>query len=134
MDVRRGFALGGQTVDVVAAVDAGSLRFYTVDAAGQLTNQTAGTGSIMPAWPYGGGSINGVCLYQSSLSGQPRTYAFVHAPSGRMAQLELIDNAGKIDVNPVRGGMLGAWDASQASGSTLSSCVADDEHAHPLRR
>ena len=127
VDVRRGFTLGGQTVDVVAAVAAGSLRLYTVDATGQLINQTAGTGSITPAWPSGGGSINGVCLYQSSLSGQTRTYAFVFAPAGHMAQFELIDSAGKIDVDLVRGSSLGVWDVSQASGSTLSSCVADDE-------
>jgi 3-phytase (myo-inositol-hexaphosphate 3-phosphohydrolase) len=127
VDVRRGFSLGGQTVDVLAAANEGTVRFYTIDAGGQLTNQTAGTGAITPAWPSGGGKIDGLCLYQSSLSGQPRTYAFVWAPSGQMEQLELIDNAGKIDVQLVRGGALGAWDVSSASSSTISGCVADDE-------
>ncbi|MGH9041592.1 MAG: phytase [Acidimicrobiia bacterium] len=127
IDIRRGVSLGGQTVDVLAAANEGTVRFYTIDATGALTNMTAGTGAITPAWPSGGGKINGLCLYQSSLSGQSRTYVFAYAPNGQMEQLELVDNAGKIDVNLVRGGSLGAWDVSATSGSTLSGCVADDE-------
>jgi myo-inositol-hexaphosphate 3-phosphohydrolase len=127
VDVRRGFTLGGQAVDILAAANNGTVRFYTIDAAGQVTNQTAGTGAITPAWPSGGGKIDGLCLYQSSASGAPKTYAFVWAPTGQMEQLELIDNAGKIDVRLVRGGALGAWDVAATAGPTLSGCVADDE-------
>jgi myo-inositol-hexaphosphate 3-phosphohydrolase len=125
VDVRRGFSLAGQTVDVVAAANDKTVRFYTIDASGQLTNQTAGSGVITPLWPSGGGSIDGVCVYQSSISG--KTYAFVHAPTGQMAQLELVDNAGKIDVTSVRGGKLSPWDVTSAQSSSLGGCVADDE-------
>ncbi|MGH9004023.1 MAG: phytase, partial [Acidimicrobiia bacterium] len=127
VDVRRGVMLGGQTVDVLAAAHDGTVRFYTIDANGQLTNQTAGTGAITPAWPSGGGKINGLCMYQSSAAGQTRTFVFVLAPSGQMEQLELIDSAGKIDVTLVRGGIPGPWDVSATSGSTIGACVADDE-------
>jgi 3-phytase len=126
VDLRSGFPLGGQPVDVVAAAGNGFLRFYTVDpVTGHLNNVTSGT--IQPVVPHGG-KIGGVCLYRSPLSQD--TYAFVNAPTGQMMQLKLKEdsaNPGKITTELVRGGQVAEWDVSQAAGSPVENCVADDE-------
>jgi myo-inositol-hexaphosphate 3-phosphohydrolase len=130
VDLRYGFPLGGQAVDVVAVAGNGFLRLYKVDpATGHLENVTSGT--IAPVVTHGG-KINGVCLYQSPVSHD--TFAFVDASSGQMQQLRLKEDAanpGKITTELVRGGGPAGWDVSQTSDPTISSpvenCVADDE-------
>ncbi len=125
VDLRYGFALGGQAVDVVATSGAGFLRFYKVDpATGHLENVTSGT--IQPPVPHGG-KIDGVCLYQSPVSHD--TFAFVTASSGQIQQLALREDTarpGTITTELVRGGQSAEWDVSMASGSPIENCVADD--------
>ncbi|MGH8973653.1 MAG: phytase [Acidimicrobiia bacterium] len=126
VDVRYGFPMSGQAVDVVAVAGNGFLRFYTVDpATGQLTNVTSGT--IAPVVPHGG-KVSGVCLYRSPVSHD--LFAFADATSGQMQQFRLKEDPaspGKIMVELVRGGALGEWDVSEAAGSPVENCVADDE-------
>ena len=122
VDVRRNVSLGAAPIgDIAAVVGSGTIRFYLIDQTGHLTDTTANAAGITPEWPSSGGKFDGVCLYQSPVSN--KTYAFVYAPSGQIEQLELIDNAGKIDVSIVRGGKTAPWDLSSAPGG----CVVDDE-------
>ncbi len=126
VDIRYGFPLAGQAVDVVAVAGDGFLRFYTVNpATGLLDNMTSGT--IAPVVPHGG-KVSGVCMYQSPLSHD--TYAFADASAGQMLQYRLKEdpaNPGKITAELVRGGAAAEWDVSQAAGSPVENCVADDD-------
>jgi myo-inositol-hexaphosphate 3-phosphohydrolase len=125
VDVRHGFTLAGQPVDVAAVVGNGIIHFYVIDPAGKLTDKTATPAGITPAWPSGGGKFANICMYQSPVSN--KTYAYVFAPSGQMEQLELSDTAGKIDASIVRGGQTTPWDVSADANSALGGCVVDDE-------
>ena len=80
VDVRRGFRLGGQLVDL--AVSGGSdVGIYRVDpAARQLV--AVGARTVRPTH-----SAHGLCLYQSRASG--RLYAFALGSNGMVEQLEL---------------------------------------------
>jgi 3-phytase len=120
VDVRYGFPLGGSTVDVVATAGGGVMRFYTIDPiTHELTDVTANAAGITP-----GVNANGLCMYQSRITNT--TYAFATALNGMIEQWELFESAGKIDARLVRGGTT-PWDSSVTSGSTVESCVADDD-------
>ena len=119
VDVRYGFPLAGQYVDIVVA-GGGDISIYKIDPwTRQLVDVTAG--KIRPthgAW--------GICLYRSSLSGL--FYAFAQSVnSGMVEQLELYDNGlGQIAARPVRG----PWDINpanpQVEDGEIEACVVDD--------
>lgn len=117
VDVRAGFSLAGQSVDLVVVADSkfppgGSLRIYKVDPSSRtLVNVTARTivSTIVP---------HGFCMYRSPASG--KFYAFDNADTGDVEQWELFDNgAGQVDATLVRG----PWNV----GTGVEGCVADDE-------
>jgi myo-inositol-hexaphosphate 3-phosphohydrolase len=119
VDVRYGFPLAGQYVDIV--VSGGSdLTVYKVDPfARQLVDITAR--EIRPlhgAW--------GVCLYRSPFSGS--FYAFAQAVNnGHVEQFELFDDgSGRVDARPVRG----PWDVHPqpvtVEDGEIEACTVDD--------
>ena len=119
VDIRYGFPLGGQSVDIV--VSGGSdLAVYKIDPfTRQLVDVTAR--EITPfhgAW--------GVCLYRSALSGS--FYAFAQAVNnGHVEQFELFDNGfGKVDARSVRG----PWDVHpqpvKVEDGEIEACTVDD--------
>ena len=128
-----GAATGFTGVDtrdsLVAAVGNGVAHFYGINPDnGDLTDKTGGlVGS--PATPNGinipkhGGSVSKVCMYKSPVSN--KMYAFVMQSNGVTQQIELVDNAGKIDVLLVRG-QSGEWDIA-ATTPAVAGCVVDDE-------
>ncbi len=113
VDVRYGFSLGGNPVDIVAAgnrIDQ-SLAVYTVDSSTlELDNVAAKSVFVGVVEAYG------FCLYRSALSGV--YYAFVNDKEGNVEQWELFDNGqGLIDAALVR---------SFSVGSQTEGMVADD--------
>lgn len=118
VDVRYGFPLGGQYVDIV--VSGGSdVAIYKVDPfTRQLVDVTART--IEAAnW------AEGVCLYHSPFTGA--FYVFTQAPNGNVEQLELFDNgAGLVDARSVRG----PWDVHpepvKVEDGEIEACTVDD--------
>jgi myo-inositol-hexaphosphate 3-phosphohydrolase len=114
VDVRQQVAVGGRTLDVVAAYNAG-LRLYTVDLA-TLTLRPVTDGSGV----YPTNSGEGLCLYNSSLTGD--VTAFVITRPGQARQFLLTDNDadGLLEASLVR---------EFAVGSEAEGCVADDEAA-----
>lgn len=109
VDLRFGFPLGGQSVDLVGTAGRG-MRFFRVDPAARRLVEVTVRPFPSPFYE------EGFCLYRSSVSA--RFYAFTGAPDGRVAQWELIERAGLVDARRVR-----AWDV----GSAVEGCVADDE-------
>jgi 3-phytase len=110
VDLRGGFSLGGQIVDLVGVVGYG-MRFYTIDPATRsLTNVTAPT--VKPGIP-----VAGMCMYHSPLSG--KFYLFADTLDGRGAQYELVDEGGKVNAVLVRGPF--------QIGGEAEGCVFDDE-------
>jgi 3-phytase len=119
VDVRYGFPLGGEFVDIVVT-GGGDIAVYKIDPfTRQLADVTARI--IKPAhgaW--------GVCLYRSSVSGL--YYAFAQAvQNGHVEQFELFDNGlGKVDARPVRG----PWDIHPepvvVEDGEIEACTVDD--------
>jgi 3-phytase len=111
VDIRAGFPLGGQPVDLVTAgkTNNNTLGIFTVDPATRtLTSVAARTITT--------GSTYGSCMYHSAKSGA--FYYFVNSRSGVVEQWELFDNgAGKVDARKVR-----TFDV----GTQTEGCVADD--------
>lgn len=111
VDLRYGFTLGGQTVDLIGAAGYG-MRFYTIDPATRmLTNVTAPT--VKPDIP-----AAGICMYKSPVSG--KFYAVANTRDGRAEQWELVDEAGKVGIRTVRG----PWSVGT---NESEGCVFDDE-------
>jgi myo-inositol-hexaphosphate 3-phosphohydrolase len=116
---------------LVTAVGNGVVHFYGINAAtGELQDKTGAlVGS--PASPDGitlpkhQGSVSKVCMYKSPLG---KMYAFVMASNGGTQQMELIENAGQIDVSIVRGhgSQVGVWDIATTT-PAVAGCVVDDE-------
>jgi 3-phytase len=121
VDVRYGFPLGGQSVDLVVS-GGNDVEVYRVDPyTRQLVDVTAG--SIRAANP-----AEGVCLYRSPYDG--RFYVFTQAGNGEVEQLELFDNgAGRVDARSVRG----PWDVHpepvKVEDGEIEACTVDDTTA-----
>jgi 3-phytase len=120
VDVRRGFKLGGRTVDVVVASDQanGELAVFTLNRRTRQLQRAAARRIKVAPLAYG------VCMYASSETG--RLYAFVTqeeekdhgVPGGLIQQWELVDAGGRIDARKVR---------ELDSGGEAEGCVADDQ-------
>lgn len=117
VDIRYGFPLGGQKVDLVVASNydaSNSLRVYRVDPATRglvyVAARTLGVGA----------DIYGLCMYHSAVDGQ--YYAFDTTRDGRVQQWRLFDNgAGKVDASLAR---------ELNVGSLSEGCVADDDRGN----
>jgi 3-phytase len=113
VDLRYGFPLGGETVDLAVASDetTATLAVYAVDpVARSLVGVAAGGGIAISIEPYGS------CMYRSPLSG--RYYAFATSRSGVVEQWELLDDGAGL----VSGSLVRAFDV----GGQSEGCVADD--------
>ena len=118
VDLRYGFPLGGQYVDIV--VSGGSdVAVYKIDPfTRQLVDITAGT--ITAAnW------AEGLCLYHSPFTGA--FYVFTQSGNGNVEQLELFDNGdGTVGARSVRG----PWDVHpqpvKVEDGEIEACTVDD--------
>ena len=132
IDTRDGFMLGGAPVSVATAVgegaNAGLMHFYTINPDTGLTKVSATPAGVAPEW--GSGKINSVCMYRSPVAPN-NTYAFVMSANGEIGQLQLTEDAGKINVQMVRGyrstPTAARWDINGANQTTMGACVVDDE-------
>jgi myo-inositol-hexaphosphate 3-phosphohydrolase len=122
VDMRRGFSLSGQPVDVVATLGDSVMRFYTMDpTTRKLTDQSAQPNGVIVH--SADKEFQGICMYKSSLTST--TYAFTVSGEGVIQQWELFEPAttpGKIDARSVRG----PFD-SGLLGTPVEACVADDQ-------
>ena len=112
VDVRYGFPLGDELIDIVVASHRGknTLTVMKVDP-DILALTEVGQGDIKVDF-----DVYGLCLYKS---GAGKFYAFVTSTKGKVAQYELfVDASGKIDGKKVR-----SFDV----GSKAEGCVADDK-------
>ncbi len=118
VDLRYGFPLGGQYVDIV--VSGGSdVAVYKIDPfTRQLVDITAGTINAVH-------QAEGVCLYRSPYT--EAFYVFTQAYNGNVEQLQLFDNgAGLVDARSVRG----PWDVHpepvKVEDGEIEACTVDD--------
>ena len=112
VDIRHGFPLGGQPIDLVVSSDRAndSIAFHRVDP---MTRQLVSLGAPLAT----GIDIYGVCLYRSPVGGG--FYVFVTSEeAGPVGQFELTDNGS--------GGIAGNEVRRFEMGSTSEGCVADD--------
>jgi 3-phytase len=115
VDLRTGFALGGQRVALVAAGNRSGNRIalYRIDAATRRLEDVAAR-DITTLEVYGS------CMYHSARTG--KLYYFVNSKAGAVEQWELFDDgAGRVDGRQVR---------AFAVGSQTEGCVADDQLGH----
>ena len=114
VDIRYGFPLDGESVDIVAGSNrtTDSLSFWRVNADSRtLENVTDGVVATGMSDPYG------LCLFHSRSTGI--YYAIVNDTDGKVEQYRIEDRgAGRIGAAPVR---------DFAVGSQTEGCVADDE-------
>lgn len=113
VDVRQNVTVNGRTTDVIAAVNGGALRLYTVDPVTLNLTSIADNGGALSV---GGGE--GLCLYDSSVTGQLSAVVITRAGRVRQFRVTDSDNDGLLQVLKVREFLVG----SEAEG-----CVADDE-------
>ncbi|MEP7342161.1 MAG: phytase [Acidobacteriota bacterium] len=116
VDLRDGFALGGQKVSIVTASNrkTNSIAVYKVNP------QTRQLENIAARSITHGMNVYGMCMYRSEKSG--KIYYFGTSKTGDVEQYELTDNgSGKVDAKRVRNFKLG---------STVEGCVADDKLGH----
>jgi 3-phytase len=112
VDLRPGFALGGQSVALVAAGNRSGNRIalYRVDPSTRQLQDVA-------ARPITTLEVYGSCMYHSARTG--KFYYFVNSKAGAVEQWELFDDGtGRVDGRQVR---------AFAVGSQTEGCVADDQ-------
>lgn len=109
VDLRSGFLLGGQAVDIVGVAGTG-LRFLRVDA---TARRLADVTSRPTSQPF---HEAGFCMYRSPVTG--KLFAFAGDRGGWFEQWELSDRGGLVEASRVR-----MFDV----GGTAEGCVADDE-------
>ena len=113
VDVRSSFPLAGESVGLAIAfdVDESNILAYTIDPQERAVTQIEAASFATNA------EIEGLCMYQSSLSG--KSYAFA-VGSGMIQQWELYDQAGELAARQVR---------SIPVGYGAGHCVAHDAGA-----
>ncbi|MGD9929067.1 MAG: phytase [Mangrovibacterium sp.] len=114
VDLRYGFVLGNDTVDLVCASNRSnqSISVYKINADGSLENIA---GALMQSAMQD--EVYGFCLYQSPVTG--KYFAFVNSKAGEVEQWELLAVDGKIEGSRVRIFLLG---------TQVEGMVADDEN------
>ncbi|MFV0484341.1 MAG: phytase [Bacteroidales bacterium] len=114
-DLRYGFALGKDTVDILASSNrtTHSISLYKIGARGVL--EQIHVREIRTAMK---GEVYGLCLYKSKIS--DKFYVFINSKAGEIEQWELFENSGKVDALMVR-----AFNV----GTQTEGMVADDETA-----
>ncbi|MBI4312180.1 MAG: phytase, partial [Chloroflexi bacterium] len=115
VDLRYGFSLGGQTVDIVGATNrnTNSVDLFKVNLPDRMLVKVGSVPASSSA------EIYGFCMYRSPVSG--KTYAIPNFKSGEVEQYELSDNGGA-----VAGALVRTFDV----GSQTEGCVADDVLQH----
>ncbi|HET9770465.1 MAG TPA: phytase, partial [Acidimicrobiia bacterium] len=111
VDLRSGFALGGDTVTVVGIGGRGMAFFRLDPETRRLSDVAARRFTDVRA-------EGAFCLYRSPVSG--RFYAFAAGGPGDLVQYELFDQGGFVDARKVR---------EFPIGSAAGGCVADDDSA-----
>ncbi len=112
VDIRSGFPLSGQAVDVVTASNRtnNTIAIYKVNPSTRMLEEAA-------ARPIETVLAYGACMYRSAKTN--KYYYFVTSKTGVVEQWELFDNnKGKIDARKAR---------SFKVGGKIEGCVADDE-------
>ncbi|MCW0483953.1 phytase [Gaoshiqia sediminis] len=114
VDLRYGFVLGNDTVDLVCASNRSSqsISVYKINQDGSLEN-IAGD----PMQSAMQDEVYGFCMYQSPVSG--KYYAFVNSKAGEVEQWELLAVDGKMEGSRVR---------TFSLGTQVEGMVADDEN------
>lgn len=113
VDIRYGFKLGNQTVDIVTAGNRtdNTIMVYAVNPETRHLQNIAARPLKTKLVVYGS------CMYHSRKTNQ--YYCFINSQEGEVEQWELFDNgSGKVDAKPVR-----TFDV----GTQTEGCVADDE-------
>ena len=112
VDIRYGFELGGEPVDLVTAGNRtdDTVAIYRVDVSGRTLVDVA-AGSVAA-----GVVVYGSCMYRSPMTGD--TFVLVDSEEGEVVQLRLRDDGGRVAAEEVR-----RFDV----GSQTEGCVADDE-------
>ncbi|PHZ86534.1 phytase [Paremcibacter congregatus] len=113
VDVRYGFSLNGEKVDIVSASNRTekSISLYKADATGHLSNISDGIQGRGMEDPYG------YCMYHSRKTG--KYYAILNGDEGQVKQFELRPTKqGRISLSLVR---------EFTVGSQTEGCVADDD-------
>ncbi len=115
VDIRDGFALGGQKVAIVTASNRkdNSIAIYKVNAATRMLEPAAAR--VVKH----GMTVYGMCMYRSGKTG--KFFYFGTSKSGDVEQYELVDAGGKVDAKKVRNFNVG---------TVIEGCVADDELGH----
>lgn len=114
VDIRYGFPLGDETVDIVTAGNRSNdtIMIYAVDPENRKLRNIA-EGEIRTKIV-----VYGSCMYRSHLTG--KYYVFINSQEGEVEQWELFDNGNaKVDAKLVR---------TFAVGSQTEGCVTDDEY------
>jgi 3-phytase len=111
IDVRYGFPLDGELVDIVAWNDRANRKVivYAVDPGSRQLSRVDDDAMTI-------GSNYGFCLYRSHATGS--FHAYVAATNGSITQYLLSESGGR-----VTGSLVRAWDL----GTQTEGCVADDE-------
>jgi 3-phytase len=114
-DLRKGFPLGGDTIDILAASNRSfqSISLYKISENGVLDSVHSRT--IVSSMT---DEVYGLCMYKSPKTGG--FYVFVNSKAGEVEQWELFENAGFVDAKLVR---------SFALGTQTEGMVADDENS-----
>jgi 3-phytase len=116
VDLRYGFPLGGEAVDLVIAANRSTngIAAYRVNPATRLLEN-------VPLHEVGAGiGVYGSCMYRSLATG--KYYTFVTSKEGLVEQWELLEDAtGQLDARTVR---------TLAVGGQAEGCIADDELGH----
>lgn len=115
VDLRYGFPLGGELVDLVTAGNRTGDRIavYRLDPEERtLLDVSAGD---LPA----GLTVYGSCMYRSAATGE--LYFFVNSKAGEVVQWRLYDDGGRVGAEEAR-----RFDV----GGQTEGCVADDELGH----
>ena len=114
VDLRCGFVLGEDTIDVVCASNRSNqcISIYKINTDGSLTNIAART--VVSQMQ---GDVYGFCMYKSPVTG--KCFAFVNSKNGEVEQWELTTANSLIDARLVRSFKLG---------TQVEGMVADDEN------
>ena len=113
VDLRYGFELGGERVDLVTAGNRtnDTIAVYRVDGEGRtLVDVAAGALDA-------GLTVYGSCMYRSASTGE--TYVLINSEDGEIVQHRLVAEGDRVSTEEVR-----RFDV----GSQTEGCVADDEH------